>query len=106
MPQTTRTQRGRAGRWRRGPRQADPRMAKVKALRSFTVRTQLPPSLADLQALAGNLRWSWDDRARRLFRWVDAELWEKVDRDPVRLLSMVSQKRLTELSSDTAFMGF
>ena len=78
----------------------------MKALRSFTVRTQLPPALSDLQELAGNLRWSWDDRARRLFRWVDPELWENVDRDPVRLLSMVPQARLTELAADTAFMGF
>src|SRR5438445_9530073 len=31
----------------------------MKALRSFTVRTELPPALAPLQELATNLRWSW-----------------------------------------------
>jgi glycogen phosphorylase len=78
----------------------------VKAIRSFTVRTELPASLAGLQTIATNLRWSWDDRARRLFRWVDADLWETTDHDPVRLLSEVSPARLGELSNDPSFMGF
>ena len=78
----------------------------MKAYRSFTVRTQLPVSLLPLQDLANNLRWSWDDRARRLFRWVDAELWEEVSHDPVALLGMVSSARLDELAKDPAFMGF
>ena len=78
----------------------------MKALRSFTVRTQLPAALAPLGALANNLRWSWDDRSRRLFRWVDPELWEQVGRDPVRLLATVSPGRLGELSADPSFMAF
>jgi glycogen phosphorylase len=78
----------------------------VKAIRSFTVRTELPANLLALQTIATNLRWSWDDRARRLFRWVDADLWETVDHDPVRLLSEVSATRLRELSNDPSFMGF
>ena len=78
----------------------------MKALRSFTVRTQLPAVLAPLGVLANNLRWSWDDRCRRLFRWVDPELWENVGRDPVRLLATVSPQRLTELSNDPSFMAF
>jgi glycogen phosphorylase len=81
-------------------------MDAMKAFTSFTVRTQLPTVLAPLQALANNLRWSWDDRARRLFRWVDSELWEQVGRDPVRLLATVSPTRLAELSSDPSFMAF
>ncbi len=78
----------------------------MKAYRSFTVRTQLPANLAPLQELATNLRWSWNDRARQLFRWVEPELWEQVGRDPVRLLSMVGSKRLQELSDDPSFMAF
>ncbi len=78
----------------------------VKAIRSFTVRTELPAKLSALQEIATNLRWSWDDRARRLFRWVDADLWESVDHDPVRLLGEVSPDRLVELAEDPSFMGF
>jgi starch phosphorylase len=42
----------------------------MKALRSFTVRASLPEALAPLERLALNLRWSWDQETRDLFRWV------------------------------------
>src|SRR5437660_1337286 len=65
----------------------------MRALRSFTVRPALPPALAPLHELAMNLRWSWDERTRDLFRWVDPEAWEQTGHDPVRLLGMVSRER-------------
>src|SRR4051794_20545278 len=49
----------------------------MKALRSFTVRPRLPEPLVRLEQLAMNLRWSWDDRARDLFRWLDPDGWEE-----------------------------
>jgi glycogen phosphorylase len=78
----------------------------VRAHRSFTVRTQLPESLTRLSDLALNLRWSWDDRCRRLFRWVDPDQWEVVRHDPVRLLGTVPASRLHELANDPSFMAF
>ncbi|MBV9661580.1 MAG: alpha-glucan family phosphorylase [Acidimicrobiales bacterium] len=78
----------------------------MRALRSFTVRARLPEELASLQELAFNLRWSWDDRTRDLFRWVDPQIWELTFHDPVRLLSLVDRQRLDQLTSDPAFMGF
>ncbi|MEA3054955.1 MAG: glycogen phosphorylase, partial [Actinomycetota bacterium] len=78
----------------------------MKALRSFTVRPRLPEPLARLEQLAMNLRWSWDDRARDLFRWLDPDGWEESRHDPVRVLSHVSHARLDELQSDPAFLTF
>jgi starch phosphorylase len=78
----------------------------MKALRSFTVRPRLPEALAPLQELAMNLRWSWDERTRELFRWVDPDAWEVGHHDPVRLLGSVSRERLAELEGDPAFMSF
>src|SRR5687767_7082011 len=66
----------------------------MKALRSFTVRPKLPAALAPLHELAMNLRWSWDDRTRDLFRWVDPDQWEVTGHDPVRLLGLVRRERL------------
>jgi starch phosphorylase len=77
----------------------------MRALRSFTVRARLPEALAPLQELAFNLRWSWDDRTRDLFRWVDPQIWERTFHDPVRLLSLVGRQRLDQLAADSAFMG-
>jgi glycogen phosphorylase len=78
----------------------------MRALRSFTVRARLPEELIPLQELAFNLRWSWDNRTRDLFRWVDPQIWELTFHDPVRLLSLVGRQRLDQLAADPAFMGF
>src|SRR3954463_6375786 len=78
----------------------------MKALRSFTVRPRLPQALAALEDLAMNLRWSWDERTRDLFRWVDPDAWEEGRHDPVRLLGEVSRERLAELERDPAFRTF
>jgi len=78
----------------------------MRAYRSFTVRARLPEPLAPLQELALNLRWSWDVRARDLFRWVDPDLWELTQHDPVQVLSLVASERLEALSTDNAFMSF
>jgi glycogen phosphorylase len=78
----------------------------VKALRSFTVRARLPEPLAPLHALAFNLRWSWDERTRDLFRWLDPDGWEETGHDPVRLLGHVARDRLESMSSDPGFMAF
>jgi starch phosphorylase len=53
-----------------------------------------------------NLRWSWDERTRDLFRWVDPDAWEVTHHDPVGLLGQVSAARLDHLATDTAFTTF
>ena len=78
----------------------------MRALRSFTVRAKIPEALAPLHELAMNLRWSWDERTRDLFRWVDPTAWEQATHDPVRLLGLVGRERLDTLAADPAFMGF
>jgi starch phosphorylase len=78
----------------------------MRALRSFSVRARLPEPLAPLHDLAFNLLWSWDERSRDLFRWVDPQIWESSFHDPVRLLSLVGRRRLEALAADPAFMGF
>jgi starch phosphorylase len=78
----------------------------MKALRSFTVRPSLPAELAALEELAFNLRWSWDDQTRDLFRWVDPDLWDASVHDPVRMLGLVPRERLEALARDAGFKRF
>ncbi|NLD76628.1 MAG: glycosyltransferase family 1 protein [Acidimicrobiales bacterium] len=78
----------------------------MRALRSFTVRPQLPEELAPLESLAVNLRWSWDDRTRNLFRWVDPDAWDATRHDPVQLLGSVSAERFEALANDQAFLRY
>ena len=76
----------------------------MKALRSFSVRPRLPEPLAPLERLAMNLRWSWDERTRELFRWVDPDTWDATSHDPVRLLGLVKRDRFDVLASDPSFL--
>ena len=76
----------------------------MKALRSFTVRARLPEPLAPLRDLAFNLRWSWDERTRDLFRWLDPEAWVASGFDPVAQLGLVPRQRLEAIVDDPGFM--
>jgi glycogen phosphorylase len=77
-----------------------------KAVRSFTVRAELPEALARLEELAMNLRWSWDPRTRDLFRWVDPDSADEASSDPLKMLGRISRQRLESLSEDHGFMEF
>jgi starch phosphorylase len=80
------------------------RVARVRALRRFTVRAVLPEPLAALGDLVMNLRWSWHSAALDLFEAVDPQTWELVGHDPVRLLGEVDAQRLAALANDSEFL--
>ena len=63
----------------------------------------LPERIAKLDALAKNLRWSWHQETRDLFRAIDPRLWEEVGEDPVKLLSAVRPERVQQLAADQVF---
>src|SRR5690606_18690809 len=73
---------------------------RVKALRRFTVRAQLPAALAPLQTLATHLRWTWHTPTQDLFATLDPEAWERAGHDPVRLLGEISTARFSVLAKD------
>ncbi|MGQ0845834.1 MAG: alpha-glucan family phosphorylase [Sporichthyaceae bacterium] len=77
----------------------------MRAIRRFTVRTALPAPLRPLGELAVNLRWSWHADTRAVFESVDAEIWDAVGHDPVKLLGAVSPERLSELAADAVFLA-
>jgi starch phosphorylase len=63
----------------------------------------LPPQLAALGELAGNLRWSWHPPTQELFRSIDPGAWKAVRHDPVRLLGAVGRERWEALADDREF---
>lgn len=78
----------------------------MRALRSFAVRVPLPKPLGVLEDVARNLRWSWNQRAVDLFRWIDPDAWERARHDPVQMLGLVSKERLAELAENGPFLAF
>jgi starch phosphorylase len=65
----------------------------------------LPARLGRLNELAYNLWWSWDPRAREVFRDLDYPLWRFTDHNPVLLLHLVEPDRLEHAASDPLFLG-
>jgi starch phosphorylase len=78
----------------------------MKAIRRFTVRAVIPEPLKALDELAANLRWSWHEPTRDLFRHVSESVWRETNHDPIALLGAVSPQRLADLANDEGFVGW
>jgi glycogen phosphorylase len=81
------------------------RSLSVRAIRRFTIHPVLPETLDPLRSLMLNLRWSWHAGTRRLFASIDPASTELAEQDPVALLGMVPQDRLTSLARDSGFLA-
>lgn len=77
----------------------------MKAIRTFTVRPVLADSLAPLDRLASNWRWSWSRATHALFASMDPVLWEQIGANPSRMLGALGQQRLDELAQDAEFVA-
>jgi len=71
----------------------------------FTVTPRIPERLEPLSRIASNLLWCWDPEAIDLFRHLDRMLWERCYANPIRMLGLVSQERLTELAADEGYLA-
>ena len=76
----------------------------MESFLTFNVIPQLPESLEHLRELAYNMWWSWEPTARRLFRELDVELWERSNHNPVRVLQLCHQSRLIEIGNDERYL--
>ena len=77
----------------------------MKAIRRFTVRSVLPESLAGLEELAANVRWSWHAPTERLFASLDERLWRETGNDPIAVLGELAPQRFAELAADHQFVS-
>lgn len=64
----------------------------------------LPETLAGLDELASNLRWSWHEPTRQFFQSIDPLLWDEVGHDPIGMLGAVEPARLDQLAADGQFV--
>src|SRR5690242_3500068 len=72
---------------------------------SLEVNPKLPPRLARLEELAGNLWYSWDRATRALFARLDHDLWEATGHSPKALLKRIDQQRLLDAAADPIFLS-
>ncbi|HET9703574.1 MAG TPA: alpha-glucan family phosphorylase, partial [Vicinamibacterales bacterium] len=70
----------------------------------FASAAPLPDRLHRLHELAVDLWWSWDDRARQIFRRLDYSLWRATSHNPVQMLQTVTAERLAAVAADPKFV--
>ncbi len=70
----------------------------------INVTPQLPERISGLSALSTNLWWSWNSYALRLYEYIDSNLFNKANKNPIKFLSQINQKRLLEVSNDSEFL--
>ncbi len=70
----------------------------------ITVIPQLPERIRGLSTIANNLWWSWNTEFLKLFKTIDIDLWEKVDKNPTKFLNLVSQEKLDSIIKNKSFL--
>jgi glycogen phosphorylase len=70
---------------------------------SLEVNPRIPESLNRLPELAGNLIYSWDRDLRRLFRYLDSDLYDDCSGNLKLFLRRVSQARIDQAANDPTF---
>ena len=68
------------------------------------VESNIPEKLTPLKELSRNLWWVWNTEARELFQFIDAEIWEECEHNPILLLEEVNYQRFLELENDEEFL--
>ena len=76
----------------------------MPTFQTYNVTPTLPDALEPLREMTFNLWWTWEPSARRLFRHLDPELWDRTNHNPVRMLQLSRQARLEEVSQDKTFL--
>jgi len=73
--------------------------------KKIIVESNLPESLNPLKDLSRNLWWVWNTEAREVFQYIDSEIWEECNHNPIVLLQEVSYKRFVQLEKDEQFVS-
>src|SRR3989440_7798639 len=76
----------------------------MPTLQTYNVTPILPAALEPLREMSFILWWTWEPSARRLFRHLDPDLWNRTNHNPVRMLQLSRQARLEELAQDKTFL--
>ncbi len=73
-------------------------------LKEINVKSHLPESLTKLDEIAHNIWWTWDSKAKNLFRQIDAEAWIEASSNPVLLLNILPYEKLVSMGNDVEFI--
>ena len=66
----------------------------------ITVVPQLPKELKKLSEIANNLWWSWNTEFLKIFKMMDPDLWDRIDKNPTKFLKLVAQEKIEKASKN------
>ena len=69
------------------------------------VTPRIPKKLAGLEALANDLRYSWERDIRALYSLLDRQLWEECRHNPKLFMRRVSQEKIQHALNNNSFMA-
>ncbi len=76
----------------------------MQPLFTYNVVPKLPAELEPLREIVYNLWWTWEPAARKVFRHLDPDLWNRTNHNPLRMLQLSRQARLLEVARDEDFV--
>ena len=75
-----------------------------KSYDTYRIRATLPDELLPLNELAYNLHWTWSHKTIELFRRLDNDLWNATNHNPVKMLGLIKQDKLSQTVRDEGFV--
>ena len=69
-----------------------------------TVTPQLPKKINKLSEISNNLWWSWNTEFLQLFKMIDKDLWERIEKNPTKFLKLVSQEKIEKAAQNEEFV--
>ena len=78
--------------------------SKQPVWKKIFIKPSLPQSIKFIEELSKNIWWTWNKEAESLFKYMDPDLWEEVEHNPVALIEKLSIRQLTRLENDNVFI--
>jgi starch phosphorylase len=78
--------------------------ANTPTWKDVNVKSSIPAELQKLVEIAHNMWWAWHYEATELFKDLDSELWESVEKNPVLLLERMSFEKKEQLLKDKVIL--
>ena len=79
-----------------------PNRFRTKVPKNFS----LPPRINRLGELAYNMWWTWNPDSQRLFLYIDRQLWERVNQNPLLFLRQVERAKLNAVTNNRYYLEF
>ena len=72
--------------------------------KNVTIKMRIPESLKNVERLAHNLWWTWNNEAIELFKSMDPDLYRECGKNPVAMLGRMSYGSLNNLAAKKEFL--